>query len=144
VRPLVRVHLLSEIYRHNNPDEVCYLLTMAEEQEPSLETLEAANALLTPLIDYMRVCRRMMTRPLKLNMQSNTVHERGKVSFAWNVLENNSAVKMAWKTEHASELDFSRKSAFRGVWSCFGECAHSIAFCIVYIIIAYWLNQPPN
>ena len=46
-----------ELVLRNNVDDICSFLTFDADPEDSLEELEEANALITPIMNYIRECK---------------------------------------------------------------------------------------
>jgi len=47
----------EELVIRNDPDEICAYLTSDDREDEDLETLEAANNLIIPLMDFIRECK---------------------------------------------------------------------------------------
>ena len=48
---------MIELATRNRPEEICDFLTSAPEGEDSLQALDEANALITPVMEYIRQCK---------------------------------------------------------------------------------------
>ena len=53
--------LIVELVISNEPDAICRFLTYDDREEDTLEVLEAANELITPLMNYIRECKGTQT-----------------------------------------------------------------------------------
>jgi len=51
----------------NDPEEICQFLTFDDDEEDSIEELEEANALITPIMDYVRECKGISLRMFGAN-----------------------------------------------------------------------------